>query len=115
MFSVIGGFTDQQLEHGKQHLFAQIRAIEIGKRLVLTSEVAEEDDDLHENGPNVERRCNENVLGEPVLGTQESVLCEPATNDGGVTNVWADGFEPETEKHILESKVYENLVGDMWK
>lgn len=105
MLAIIRGFTDQQRQHGQQHLLAQVGAITVGQRFVLTSKVTEEHDDLHEHAADVERRGHENVLGEPARRIQESVLCEPATDDGRVADVRTDGFEPGIwglEKGILE-------------
>lgn len=55
MFAVVSRFAHQQSEHSEQHLLTQIRAITVGQRFVLTSKVTEEDDDLHEHRPNVQR------------------------------------------------------------
>lgn len=94
MFAIIGGFTDQQRQHGQQDLLAQVGAITVGQRFVLTSKVTEEHDDLHEHATDVERRGHENVFSESARRIQESVLCEPSTDDSRVADMRTDGFEP---------------------
>lgn len=95
MLPVISGFTDQQRQHGLQNLLAQVGAITVGQRFVLTSKVTEEHNYLHEHAANVERRGHEDVLGESARRIQESVLCKPATDDSRVADMRTDGFEPK--------------------
>lgn len=58
MFPVLRHLGLQQTQHGNEHLFAQIGAIKVGKRVVVDREMAEKDHEFHENGADFGRGRN---------------------------------------------------------